>query len=333
VKTSTACSHRLSTVGELSVFLQQCCTNVLTLFHFDALADSVIVGGSIVEGFGNASSDLDLFVLTSSKREIASQMYFWRAASRWVDVSWIPRGDLAATESRLRAFPLDNCEWAALPAWWRSQIDLLHRLSTGIVLASPIIRQLPSPHPLIDRSILRRVASVQHLLAARSLWLDAIGALNSANQRQFRYVSRLCLDCAVDAWLAILDETVSSPKWRWLAAERQSLSGADPLHVFRYAPEEVRRSWSGADCLVSDRDIVRASGLISAVTAALASGVLTEKMYVPNSALVRFEHTPDQCLSICINGEATSMRADDFAKRCESATPVHGDDRLFRLLQ
>lgn len=225
--------------------------------------DACYVSGSMFDGFGNATSDFDVFVVTESIEVLAGRASADIARFRGAD-----RGLLLLQPDPARPrFDVECYTWALIGrladrlrrtgdglaslddahAIGYDDLDFLHRLKIGVPLANPeaMVR-------LREMVVLGRLSE---LLAARRLGdyerqaEDAVGAMASDQWRTAFLSARAALEAAFDAYLAKLGETYVSPKWKFEKALRR-FGDADPLFTALWELEtngphdiEPARAW------------------------------------------------------------------------------------------
>jgi hypothetical protein len=197
---------------------------VLSLIDYLPLSDEVIAVGSVVEGLGNVLSDLDLYVLTENAGSARAANFYWLEAGCWVDVTVLQMDQLRDVVRRLHdPGRFSSVEWGEHKCIPWSSLDICHRLSIGVPLTDPLV---PLRCQLdIDRAALAREVAMGYILPARARWLDAVGAMQSGHFGQAAYCAKIALDCAIDAYVALLGQTNTNEKWRLAKAIR----AADPI--------------------------------------------------------------------------------------------------------
>jgi len=204
---------------------------VVPHLEIDPLGDHILVSGSIVEGLGNCLSDIDLFILTRSARPTARKFFFWSPASRWVDVECLTYANLRHLVGRFRRVSPEFGGWVGHPSPSLADQDLYHRLSIALKLANPLSRMRL---PRFDRASLQEEVAYTEISAARSRWVDAVGAARSGQIGQAMFVGQLCLDHIIDGYCALLGETNPSVKWRKAKLLSVLHGGRDELEIFRF---------------------------------------------------------------------------------------------------
>jgi hypothetical protein len=209
----------------------------------DPKHDLLFLSGSLVAGFGNPRSDLDLFVVTGSLAEAAARAT--QAFSRFLgsertvvlvqDASFARQWDVEVwTRSgvdglRAKWFGTGDPMKSLDSAWGLTEadFDFVHRLS----IAQPV----NSPAGLADLQARFDFGRLPSLLCARrtanyeSRATDALGAIEGGQLETAHYSARMALEFALDAYLAALGETYVAPKWMHEKAKRTCPN--DPLYL------------------------------------------------------------------------------------------------------
>lgn len=179
------------------------------------------VSGSLIEGIGNARSDLDVFVVTPhGDVESAVDAVPFTFGEARIDISYAEdiRVDtevwtihsIRVAAKQLREVPLDDR--AAMTSMDERRLQLAHRIRIGV----------PTVHDEMFRSIqgLFDYARLAFVLCNRFLadYLndaeDAAGAIGAGDGGTALLTSRAALGSVVDAYLAAHGETNAKPKWR-----------------------------------------------------------------------------------------------------------------------
>lgn len=190
---------------------------LLSKLNFDAFTDLVVASGSIVEGFGNKDSDIDLFIFTPKPERYQNEYWYWKEAKKWIDVIYYPIEKIEELVDQIIDTPVEK-NWNNYNTPSLSDMDLYHRLLVSVPLTSPIDGFVS----LQGFSRLKLGANLawSNIVASRARWLDAVGAYRAEQYHQAWYAAGICQDHALDAWCAIHGETNPSPKWRWAKVER-----------------------------------------------------------------------------------------------------------------
>lgn len=185
---------------------------------------AIYAAGSLVRGWGNGKSDLDIYLITEVP---------WQGGVVSLDRIWAPPGVLP-----VQAFYWDGRRWD-VEHWLDSQVDevlrflswerfeageakgatltdaeiaLIHRLGTcEVIEGSDWIKQR---HQEFDRSAVKSVLAAQALYRLDLCTEDAIGMLEAGDAMSAVLAARQALGFAVDALMAVNGEFERSPKWR-----------------------------------------------------------------------------------------------------------------------
>ena len=184
--------------------------------------DTLFVCGSVVEGFGNEKSDLDL-LLISAREDLpltsrdATLLMMGHCA---IDLRVIRR---AAAETLLKRF----AGWVDEPrqprnarAFTHDERLFLHRLRTGEALAgTEDFRQLQNKVPLTD--LLRHRLDCAQYMASR-IQVDLAGLRSAGDQYSMMFAAQELLGHTVDALLA--GHNYSNPHLKWRVRQLSELS-------------------------------------------------------------------------------------------------------------
>jgi hypothetical protein len=187
--------------------------------------------GSFFEGFGNATSDLDVYVIADSLPDTAHRLGsrytraidIIRLASVRVDAEYWLRQDVEQAAANLRAADPDDPEGLEFPGA-DEVIDFVHRLKIGFPLTgTPAFRRLQS---LFDFDRARRILTAMRVLQYQEALVDADGAMRSARYETAASRARVAVFYALDAYLVGLGETYANEKWIYEKLIRQHGRGS-----------------------------------------------------------------------------------------------------------
>lgn len=187
---------------------------------------TAFVGGSLVDGFGNSASDVDLIVLTEEEVTAAqvrpgrgedfveqSDHGIWvsRIRDRRLDVEFRKGADLDSARDVLSG-------GGGRPDFDRFVLELFHHLRIGIPVVAPESFER-------TRDSFPWTALSAHLVghfefAANSALDDASGAIDAKDAGTALLASRTALGAATDAVLASLGNTNPRGKWRFRNLDR-----------------------------------------------------------------------------------------------------------------
>ena len=176
--------------------------------------DLLFACGSVVEGFANARSDLDLYLVTDRDDvPLTSAGAVTMTAGRCViDVRVVRRTELEALLKRFAS-------WTKRPRVDREAIGfayeerkLLHRLCNGVPLygAEPISELLHG----VDRQELARRRLDQARYLAGTIQIDLAGLRDAGDARSMVFAAQALLEHTADALLAGHLDSNPSRKWR-----------------------------------------------------------------------------------------------------------------------
>lgn len=185
--------------------------------------DIAYVSGSVIEGFGNPHSDLDLFVLKPTIDHVEAQFIYARyriqiqiIQNKRFDVEYHRFADLEALLKLARDFNVDNLNH--MESLDPKTIDFLHRLRIALPLYGE--KELRSAQTSIH---------VENLCASLKNWrirsynahlMDCTGMLAIGDLDTAVLWARQTLCDAVDVCLAVHLDTNPTEKWRSRKIER-----------------------------------------------------------------------------------------------------------------
>jgi hypothetical protein len=187
--------------------------------------------GSLVEGFGNANSDIDLIVVGAAPDPSAPA----GAVDRRFDFGDVVVELSHVGEERIdvESWPRDRVERLVAAAHGlrdggaggldQYAFKLLHQLRVGIPVAGHrAMEELRFSIPWDDvAERLRRIAEAAYVGHAE----DAAGAVKSGDAATAMVTSRSALGCAVDCLVAAHGHTNPQPKWRYRKLAALGLDG------------------------------------------------------------------------------------------------------------
>lgn len=204
------------------------------------------VSGSLIEGFGNDTSDLDVFVLTdgSPAAALPATLARFDQSGATIDLDYAgdvrtdtevwPLAEVKQVAAQIEA--VDPTDWRAAVALDRVRLDLAHRIRVGVAVAgAPGFLALQG---LFDWDRLARVLAQRFLQDYNEFAEDASGAVHAGDHITAMLNSRAALGAAVDAVLAGRGATNGKPKWR----HRKLVAYDDDTLTTRYLAAELEPS-------------------------------------------------------------------------------------------
>jgi hypothetical protein len=237
--------------------------------------DIAFISGSLVEGFGNETSDLDVFVLSDTVIEPVGDAALSADLGAFaVDIDFA--GDIRTdteiwtvdmvADIAARIGACDPLEWQATMRLDKAGLELAHRIRVGEPLvAADRFAQL---RELFGWGHVGAVLAQRFLQDYNESAEDAVGAVKAADAGAGLLNSRLALGAAADALCAVRGATNGKAKWRL-----HRLTATAPEIVDTYLQAELDRSAEQADLLRTARQRLRvASDLAGTATSALLDG-------------------------------------------------------------
>lgn len=203
--------------------------DVAAILEVLALSDDpycVFLSGSVIEGYGNIESDVDVYVIYpkqlpairvdfDAKTNLISQEFI---ENRRVDIeSWTLEQVLQVARN-IQQCPVGLDHWVECLAITKNELELAHRVRIGI----PIL--YPENFNQLRQSFDFRHLS--HIIRTCCVYLyggvleDAAGSIASKQHGATLFSARRTLQYAVDAFLAAHGETNTSDKWRFYKLEK-----------------------------------------------------------------------------------------------------------------
>jgi hypothetical protein len=187
---------------------------LLGLIAVDSAAgriECIFLGGSIAEGLGNPRSDVDVYLIVDSVAPFKAEEAKFKSLMLGERIVAPTFFSAAAVSDACRRVAAGESVSAA-------EIDLLHRIRTGIALArEEAFEALRSRLP--EKEFIRLlVRSGETMLA--NIFADVAGTLEGGDLATCAFNSRALIDCAMDAYLAMRGDTLAREKWRYRKIER-----------------------------------------------------------------------------------------------------------------
>jgi hypothetical protein len=206
---------------------------------------TIFLSGSIIEGYGNANSDLDVYVIypgaippLQADFKTGQNLISMEYTTNWrLDVESWAKDQIFAVAQRLH--PLSE-DWNQYLAMNMNDVDLAHGFQIGIpILHSEHFQELRQAFDFehVSRMIMQRA-----LLLYFGVQEDAAGALDAKQYGAALLMARRAVQLAIDIWVAFHGETNTRDKWRFFKLEKL---GDQNL---------VERYWELETCQINGRD-------------------------------------------------------------------------------
>lgn len=184
---------------------------LLTELEFNCLTDHVYLTGSLADGYANAVSDIDLFVISEQSNNRNSVQYS-KTQQRWLDVRCLTERDILSLKQHVEVNEKLPRHWGEHNIANLDKLDAYHRLANAV----PLTTQSHSAaiHRLVDGRRLEFESAITHLIIARARWEDAAGSLAGEDIQQCAFVAEIGLWHALDSIAALKGLTNPSSKWR-----------------------------------------------------------------------------------------------------------------------
>lgn len=195
-------------------------TSLLGNLEFEPV-DAVFASGSLVEGFGNATSDLDLFVIHKNAVLKETHVVFGTPVevicvnSLRLDVEYWREETVVDLAKKIST--VDLVSRVDVSMSWH-ELDFCHRLRIGIPLFNKAgFMKLKSK---FDFDKLVDILVTKYIRQCEGTIEDCIGALKAQEYETAFLMARSATEFAVEAYLASVGETNVSSKWRFKKLER-----------------------------------------------------------------------------------------------------------------
>lgn len=182
--------------------------------------DVLLAVGSLVEGLGNAKSDVDLLLVTERGRDALPErdelaVVVGRCV---VDLHVLRRDDLLGLVERFRASARSSWEVAHPVAFSQSERVLLHRLVHGLQLVDAPPEHIAALTPSREDLCRLELRVARHF--ARTVQVDLVGYRGNGDHATATMAAQDLLGYAVDALNAGHARSHPNHKWRLRLIER-----------------------------------------------------------------------------------------------------------------
>lgn len=218
---------------------------VLQALALPAEPYTIFLSGSIIEGYGNANSDLDVYVIYPGEipplkvdfntgHTLISMEYTtnWRLDTE----SWA-KDQIFTVAQRLHPLPDD---WNQYLTMNMDDFDLAHGFRIGVPILHP--GHFQELRQAFDFDHVSRMIMQRALILYFGIQEDAAGALDAKQYGAALLMARRAVQLATDIWVAFHGDTNTRDKWRFFKLEKLG----DQTLVERY--------WDLETCQISGRD-------------------------------------------------------------------------------
>lgn len=197
---------------------------------------AAFLGGSLVEGYGNSTSDIDLLVLVSGNSssvelELQDREHLLVVDDSAVLVSWVgnTRVDVEIRgiddfTVRVDLLKTDDASLFLRPEFSQGWLEFLNDLKIGIAVGG-VDFGLESVRKNLDWGQLSTLLARKYEYFANASIDDVVGAIDASDGGAAELSSRAALEFGIDSWLARRGETNPKPKWRF--AKLAKLKGSE----------------------------------------------------------------------------------------------------------
>lgn len=182
--------------------------------HYPAKStDTIFLAGSVAEGYANATSDVDLFVVSDAPAD----GQFWQIpslsfeiADTYCDVEFVPRETMSSLLDRLRIWADSEARISEALRFVHREWYVLHRLKTAVFLQNPVDAK--------ELKLLARNLQIYKLSYSIN-WVmryhvDILGLISRRDWVSARFMTQSLVASIFDGVLALHGDTSNSPKWR-----------------------------------------------------------------------------------------------------------------------
>ena len=181
----------------------------MILQYVDKTVETAFLTGSLVEGFGNVLSDLDILVIVFDKTGYTVSPPENPVKKR-VDVEVLERAEVDAFINHLTKMDISGKGFPGIMG--EDELTVLHRICIGIPFFNP--EKALAIQELIDSTVLAKYLTIYFQAHFRRMVEDAVGALQSEDFGTAFFNARSAFEYAVDAYIAFCGETNIRAKWR-----------------------------------------------------------------------------------------------------------------------
>jgi hypothetical protein len=182
--------------------------------------DAAFVSGSLVEGFGNATSDIDVFLIGDEVVPLGQAATTLQYGEYAIEVDMLDdvRTDVeiwshaSATAALTGIADIDAADWTATLHLDRGRMEFAHRLRIGLPVVGA--ERVEALREKFDWDHFAAVLTQRFLYFSNGSVEDAIGAIGAKDACAAMLNSRIALGAAADALAASAGATNASPKWR-----------------------------------------------------------------------------------------------------------------------
>ena len=184
---------------------------------------TVFLSGSIIEGYGNADSDLDVYVIypeeippLQADYNMGQNLISMEYTTNWrIDVESWAKEQVITVAQRLRPIPDDWNQYLTINM---DDIDLAHGFQIGVPILQPEhFQQLCQEFDFkqVSYMIMQRA-----LMIYQGVQEDAAGALAAKQHGTALLMARRAVQLALDIWIAFHGDTNTRDKWRFFKLEK-----------------------------------------------------------------------------------------------------------------
>lgn len=207
---------------------------ILAELNLPAEPYTIYVSGSIVEGFGNADSDLDVYIVYPEQVPVVAADFNLGEglisivdSTQWrLDIESWSQEQILAIAQRFHAYSLDD--WNQSLLFKELTIDFAHKLRVGIPILHP--ENFQQLYEAFDFSKVSHAIMAKNLVFYNGTQEDAAGAITSKQYGTALLTARNLIELAIDVLIASYGETNNKSKWRFFKLEKLN----DPIVLKQY---------------------------------------------------------------------------------------------------
>ncbi|HLZ62475.1 MAG TPA: hypothetical protein VKR06_36475 [Ktedonosporobacter sp.] len=207
---------------------------VLTSLTFTVEPYTVFLSGSIIEGYGNVDSDLDVFVIypeqipsLEADFSVGNTLINMEYTTNWrMDVESWTREQVELVAQHLSQHSASN--WNQSLRVSIDELNFAHRIRIGVPVLHP--EHFQQLQQAFNFEYVSRIIMNRNLIWYTGVQEDAAGAIASKQYGTALLMGREAVQLAIDILIASQGETNTKAKWRFFKLEKLG----DPALLERY---------------------------------------------------------------------------------------------------
>lgn len=181
------------------------------------------MAGSVIEGYGNEYSDIDLFILTNNRieqlgfdDEVNIDSLSYKSTNSVIlnnkrfDIEVLNLDNFILKIDKINNFTFKRSN-NVFNIMWFNYVDIIHKFITGVSIFGE--KKHREVEKMIDKTKFYKVVSAMHLLKADGYMEDVKGTYQINDSSTLYYVCHFMLHCLLKSYLAMRGYTNTNPKW------------------------------------------------------------------------------------------------------------------------